>query len=191
VTDFERHSALFLERAAKVTLEEPITPLALFGLFEDSFSQLPGFVQTMDRFYETHPKRKDHTVPNLITFIIPAMPFIRKLSSPSHAAFGLLGHPINPIAAAGVSPSPLPSSLENGCKESEAGGQQDQQSALLAYLAEQGIAVPPHLVAGALTVPPAPQSSSSHTGPRTSLTAPSASAMAGLPAMVGSKDSGN
>jgi hypothetical protein len=25
-TDFERHSALFLERAAKVTLEEPIAP---------------------------------------------------------------------------------------------------------------------------------------------------------------------
>jgi hypothetical protein len=55
-TDFERYSALFLERAAKVHLEEPMALSALVGLFEKSFSHLLTFLQTMGRFYEANPR---------------------------------------------------------------------------------------------------------------------------------------
>jgi hypothetical protein len=111
----------------------------------------------MSRFYESFPLRTDHTVPNLVAHITPSLPFIIELSSPSHAAFGLLGFPQPPTAASSSAPLVPPSktALKKAARKGKQGKQRDQHSALLAYMAEQGIAVPPHLAAGALTIPPA------------------------------------
>ena len=171
--NFLSHAALFADRAAAIHLEEAIAPTALFALFKETFSHHPSFLPSMGRFFETHPLRTDHTVPNLIAHLTPSLDFIIELSS-SSAAFGLFGLPEPPKAAPAVLPVPPSKSTRTG--KTKKGKQEKQRDALLAYMAEQGIAIPPHLAAGALTrTPSSPQSSSStpKAGPRTSLTAPS------------------
>ena len=197
-TDFLKHAALFTERYQKVHLEEPIAPSALFGIFESTFSHHPAFSPSLGRFYETNPDRKKHTVAALVAHITPSLPYIQKLSSPSHAAFGALGFPSPPIVAPAVAP---PASLsKTALKKAARKAKQREQlgtqhSALLAYLAGQGIVVPPHLAAGALTTPPAPPlfPPPKAPGPRwlpqhqgTTI----ASSMAGPPAMVGRQVNG-
>ena len=114
-------------------------------------------LSSMSRFYESFPLRTDHTVPNLVAHITPSLPFIIEVSSSSHAAFGLLGFPQPPTAASSSTPPVPPSktALKKAARKGKQGKQKDQHSALSAYMAEQGIAVPPHLAAGALTTPPA------------------------------------
>ena len=107
-TDFLKHAALFTERYQKVHLEEPIAPSALFGIFESTFSHHPAFSPSLGRFYETTPDRRRHTVAALVAHITPSLPYIQKLSSPSHAAFGALGFPSPPIVAPAVAPPVLP-----------------------------------------------------------------------------------
>ena len=172
--DFPSHVARFAERAGKIHLEEPIAPTALFALFKETFSHHPSFLSSMSRFYESFPLRTDHTVPNLVAHITPSLPFIIELSSPSHAAFGLLGFPQPPTAASSSAPLVPPSktALKKAARKGKQGKQRDQHSALLAYMAEQGIAVPPHLAAGALTIPPARPTIPPPPGPRTSMVAP-------------------
>jgi hypothetical protein len=85
----------------------------------------------------------------------------------------LLGLSEPPKAAPVVPPAPPSKSTRPG--KTKKGKQEKQRDALLAYMAEQGIAIPPHLAAGALTHTPSSSQSSSSTsyvGPRTSLTAP-------------------
>jgi hypothetical protein len=128
----------------------------------------------MSRFYESFPLRTDHTVPNLVAHITTSLTFIIELSSPSHAAFGLLGFTQPPTVASSSNP-PIPPSktaLKKVARKGKQGKQRDQHSALLAYMAEQGIAVPPHLAAGALTIPPARPTIPPPPGPRTSMVAP-------------------
>ncbi len=115
----------------------------------------------------------------LVAHITPSLPYIQKLASPSHAAFGALGLPELPIVAPAVVP---PASLsKTALKKAARKAKQKEQlapqhTALLVYLAGQGIVVPSHLAAGALT--PSPQASSSINPPRiqsrTSMTAPDA-----------------
>ena len=170
--DFRNHAALFADRAAAIHLEEPIAPTALFAIFKETFAHHPSFLPSMGRFFETTPLRANHTVPNLIAHLTPSLDFIIELSSPS-AAFGLLGLSEPPKAAPVVPPAPPSKSTRPG--KTKKGKQEKQRDALLAYMAEQGIAIPPHLAAGALTHTPSSSQSSSSTsyvGPRTSLTAP-------------------
>jgi hypothetical protein len=175
--DFLKHVALFTERYQRVHLEEPIAPSALFGIFESTFSHHPAFSPSLGRFYETNPDRKKHTVANLVAHITPSLPYIQKLASPSHAAFGALGFPAPPIVAPAVVPpaSLSKTALKKAARKAKQSEQlASQHTALLAYLAGQGVVVPPHLAAGALTPPP--QASSSVTQPRsnsrTSMTPP-------------------
>ena len=103
--------------------------------------------------------RRKHTVAALVAHITPSLPYIQKLSSPSHVAFGALGFPAPPIVAPAVAPpaSLSKTALKKAARKAKQREQPvSQHSALLAYLAGQGIAVPPHLAAGALTTPPAP-----------------------------------
>jgi hypothetical protein len=102
--DFLKHVALFTERYQRVHLEEPIAPSALFGIFESTFSHHPAFSPSLGRFYETNPDWKKHTVAALMAPITPSLPYIQKLASPSHAAFGALGFPAPPIVAPAVAP---------------------------------------------------------------------------------------
>ena len=148
--DFPSHVARFAERAGKIHLEEPIAPTALFALFKETFSHHPSFLSSMSRFYESFPLRTDHTVPNLVAHITPSLPFIIEMSSPSHAAFGLLGFPQPPtVVSSSNPPVPVPPSktaLKKGHKEGETG--ETERPALCPvgcwpYMAEQGIAVPP------------------------------------------------
>ncbi len=125
--------------------------------------------------YEATSDRLRHTVPNLVAFLTPALPFITKLSNPSPSVFGAFGLvPPVPSDSAVVPPSPSKRALKKAVRKEKQGPKLDQNDALLAYLAQQGITVPPHLVVGALTLPPvSPQSSSStNNTPRTSMTAP-------------------
>jgi hypothetical protein len=167
---FPSHVARFAERAGKIHL---------FTLFKETFSHHPCFLSSMICFYVSFPLRTDHTVPNLVVHITPSLSFIIELSSPSHAAFGLLGFPQPPTAASSSNPPVLPSkmALKKGARKGKQGKQgkrRDQHSALLTcmYMAEQGIAVPPHLAAGALTTSQARPTTPPPSGPRTSLVAP-------------------
>ena len=115
----------------------------------------------------------------MVAHITPSLPYIQKLASPSHAAFGALGFPAPPIVAPAVVPpaSLSKTALKKAARKAKQSEQlASQHTALLAYLAGQGVVVPPHLVAGALTPPP--QASSSVTQPRsnsrTSMTPPDA-----------------
>ncbi len=186
---FLTHAALFAEKSARINLEEVIAPTTLFTIFKGTFAHHPSFLPTLGRFcfYEATPDRLKHTVPNLVTFLTPALPFITKLSNPSPSAFGPFGLvPAVPTDPAVVPPSPSKRALKKAGRKKKQGPKLGQNDALLAYLAQQGITVPPHLMVGALTLPPVfPQSSSSTiTIPRTSMIAPTrttctASSMAG------------
>ncbi len=176
--DFLKHVALFTERYLKVHLEEPIAPSALFGIFESTFSHHPAFSPSLGWFYETNPDRKKHTVAALVAHITPSLPYIQKLASPSHAAFGALGFPANPIVVPAVVPpaSLSKTALKKAARKAKQSEQlSSQHAALLVYLAGQGVVVPPHLAAGDLTHPP-PASSSITQKPRnqnrTSMTPP-------------------
>jgi hypothetical protein len=172
---FLTHAALFAEKSARINLEEVIAPTALFTIFEGTFAHHPSFLPTLGRFYEATPDRLKHTVPNLVAFFTPALPFITKLSNPSPSVFGAFGLvPPVPSDPAVIPPSPSKRALKKAGRKEKQGPKLGQHDALLAYLAQQGITVPPHLVAGALTLPPvSPQSSSStNNTPRTSMTAP-------------------
>ena len=179
--DFLKHVALFTERYQRVHLEEPIAPSALFGIFESTFSHLPAFSPSLGRFYETNPDRKKHTVANLVAHITPSLPYIQKLASPSHAAFVALGFPEPPLVAPAVVPpaSLSKTALKKAAKKARQNDQlASQHTALLVYLAGQGVVVPPHLAAGAGALTHSPQASSSITPPRnqsrTSMTPPDA-----------------
>jgi hypothetical protein len=79
-----------------------------------------------------------------VAHITPSLPFIIELSSPSHAAFGLLGFHQPPTASSSTPPvPPSKTALKNAARKGKQGKQRqrDQHSALLAYMAEQGIAV--------------------------------------------------
>jgi hypothetical protein len=177
--DFLKHVALFTEKYQKVHLEEPIAPSALFGIFESTFSHHPAFSPSLGRFYETNPDRKKHTVAALVAHITPSLPYIQKLVSPSHAAFGALGFPANPIVVPAVVPpaSLSKTALKKAARKAKQSEQlSSQHAALLVYLAGQGVVVSPHLAAGALTHPP-PASSSiiqPRNQNRTSMTPPDA-----------------
>ena len=156
-TDFLKHAALFTERYQKVHLEEPIAPSALFGIFESTFSHHPVFSPSLGRFYETTPDRRRHTVAALVAHITPSLPYIQKLSSPSHAAFGALGFPSPPIVAPAVAPTASLSktALKKAARKVKQSEQlSSRHTVLLVYLAGQGVVVPPHLAAGAPTHPP-------------------------------------
>jgi hypothetical protein len=88
---FLTHAALFAEKSARINLEEVIAPTALFVIFEGTFSHHPAFLPTLGRFYEATPDRLQHTVPNLVAFLTPALPFITKLSNTSTSVFGAFG----------------------------------------------------------------------------------------------------
>jgi hypothetical protein len=124
---------------------EAIAPTALFAIFKETFAHHPFFLPSMGRI-ETTPLRANHTVPNLIAHLTLSLDFIIELSSPS-AAFGLLGLSEPPKAAPAVPTTPPSKSTRPG--KTKKGKQEKQEDALLAYMAEQGIAIPPHLAAGA------------------------------------------
>jgi hypothetical protein len=86
-----RRDALFGEKSARINFEEVIAPTALFTIFGGTFGHHPSFHPTLGRFYEATPNRLQHTVPNLVAFLTPALPFITKLSNPSTSVFGAVG----------------------------------------------------------------------------------------------------
>jgi hypothetical protein len=160
---FLTHAALFAEKSTRINLEEVIAPTALFTIFEGTFA-LPSFLPTLGRFYEATPDRLQHTVANLVAFLTPALSFITKLSNPFLSVFGAFGLvPPVPTDPAVVPPSPSKRALTKASRKEKQGPKLGQHDALLAYLAQQGITVPPHLVVGALTFSPVASQSSSST----------------------------
>ncbi len=138
-----------------------IAPTALFTIFEKGtlLATLPSFLSTLGHFYETTPDRLDHTAPNLVTFLTPAFLIIFKLANPSPSVFWEFGPSTH--ASAVVSPSLSNRVSKRAGRKKKQGQKRGRNDALLAYLAQQGITVPPHLIAGALTLPSvSPQSSS-------------------------------
>jgi hypothetical protein len=148
-TDFLKHAALFAERYQKLHLEEPIAPSALFGIFESTFSHHPAFYPSLGRFYETNPDQKKHTVFALVAHITPSLPYSKKTCLPLPCSFWCPGFSRAPkCCSCGCSPaSSSKTALKKAARKAKQ-GEPLQQSALLAYLAEQGIFVPPNLVAG-------------------------------------------
>jgi hypothetical protein len=128
-------------------------------LFKETFSHHPSFLFSMSRFYESFPLRT--TAPNLVAHIPSSLPFIIELSSSS--SFGLFGF-IQPPTAFSSSPSPSKTALKKAVRKGKQRKQRDQHSALLAYMAEQGITVPLHLAAGTLTISKAPSATPQRQG---------------------------
>ncbi len=85
------HAALFAKKSARINLEEVVAPTALFTIFEGTYAHHPSFLPTLGRFYEATPDRLKHTVPNLVAFLTPALPFITKLSNTPPSVFGTFG----------------------------------------------------------------------------------------------------
>jgi hypothetical protein len=129
--DFRNHAALFADRAAATHLEEAIAPTVLFVIFKETFAHQPSFLHCPPH-------------PNLIAHLTPSLDFIIESSFLS-SAFGLLGLSEPSKAAPAVLPAQLSKSTRP--RKTKKGKQEKQRDALLAYIAEQGIAIPPHLAA--------------------------------------------
>ncbi len=117
---FLTHAVLFAEKFARINLEEVIAPTALFAIFEGTFAHRPSFLPTLGRFYEATPDRLRPTVPNLVAFLTPALPFITKLSNPPPSVFGAFGLvPPVPTDPAVVPPLSVQARLEKGEQKRE------------------------------------------------------------------------